>query len=38
VVVGFFQGEAALCYLEGHQQAIVGGSQTEDFLARAQAP
>ena len=38
VVVGFFLGEAALCYLEGHQQAIVGGSQTEDFLARAQAP
>lgn len=38
VVVGFFLGDAALCYLEGHQQAIIGGSQTEDFLARAQAP
>jgi len=38
VVVGFFLGDASLCYLEGHQQAIIGGSQTEDFLARAQAP
>ena len=28
VVVGFFLGDASLCYLEGHQQAIIGGSQT----------
>jgi ABC-type branched-subunit amino acid transport system substrate-binding protein len=38
VVMGNFIGDATLCYVEGHEQAIIGGTQTEDALARAKAP
>jgi ABC-type branched-subunit amino acid transport system substrate-binding protein len=37
-VLGFFLNDAPACYLELHETAIVGGSQTEDLLSRAKAP
>ncbi len=38
VVMGFFLDDAPACYVEGHGQAIIGGTMTEDLLARANAP
>jgi ABC-type branched-subunit amino acid transport system substrate-binding protein len=38
VVMGFFLNDAPACYLELHETAIVGGTQTEDLLSRAKAP
>ncbi len=37
-VVGFFLGDAPACYLETHSTAIIGGTMTDDLLARAGAP
>jgi ABC-type branched-subunit amino acid transport system substrate-binding protein len=37
-VLGFFMGDAPACYLETHQTAILGGTQTPDLLGRAHAP
>jgi hypothetical protein len=37
-VVGYIQGDNALCYLETHQTAVVGGEMTPERLERAQAP
>jgi len=37
-VIGFFTGDNVACYLETHQTAVFGGSQTPQLLDRAQAP
>jgi hypothetical protein len=37
-VLGFFQADAPLCYLEAHQTAVVGGAMTPERLERAAAP
>lgn len=37
-VIGFVYADAALCYLETHQTAMVGGSMTPERLDRAAAP
>jgi ABC-type branched-subunit amino acid transport system substrate-binding protein len=37
-VVGQFQGDAPLCYLEQHGTPVVGGGVTSEYLARAKAP
>lgn len=37
-VLGFFQSDSVLCYVEANETAVVGGSMTEDRLARANAP
>ena len=37
-VIGFVYADAALCYLETHQTAMVGGSMTPERLERAAAP
>lgn len=36
--VGFFLGDAPLCYLEAHKIPIIGGNLTEEYTDRAQAP
>lgn len=36
--IGFFLGDAPLCYLEQHQTPVVGGTITAALLERAQAP
>jgi hypothetical protein len=38
IVMGFFLNDAVLCPLENHQTAVVGGSMSDERLARAQAP
>lgn len=37
-VMGFFFDDAPICYLEAHETPIVGGTITEEYLARANAP
>jgi hypothetical protein len=37
-VVGFFLNDGPLCYLEQHDTAVVGGTMTSEYLARAKAP
>jgi ABC-type branched-subunit amino acid transport system substrate-binding protein len=37
-VIGQFQGDAPLCYVEQHQTPIVGGGVTSEYLKRAEAP
>lgn len=36
--IGFFLGDAVLCTVDTHATAVVGGTQSPDTLARAQAP
>ena len=36
--IGFFLGDAVLCTIEAHATAVVGGTQSPESLARAQAP
>jgi hypothetical protein len=38
VVLGFFQADAVLCYVETNQTAIIGGTMTPDRLQRASVP
>jgi hypothetical protein len=38
VAVGFFLGDAVLCYVDTNQTAVVGGTMTADRLAKAKAP
>jgi hypothetical protein len=38
VVLGFFQADAVLCYVETNQTAIIGGTMTPDRLGRATVP
>jgi len=37
-VMGFFQSDAPLCYVETHDTAVIGGAMTPDRLKRAKAP
>jgi ABC-type branched-subunit amino acid transport system substrate-binding protein len=37
-VIGQFQGDAPLCYIEQHKTPIVGGTITAEYLKRAKAP
>src|SRR5262245_9095267 len=37
-VTGFFLGDAPLCYVEQYTTPVVGGTQSAEELARAQAP
>jgi ABC-type branched-subunit amino acid transport system substrate-binding protein len=37
-VIGQFQGDAPLCYVEQHKTPIVGGTITSEYLKRAKAP
>ena len=37
-VLGFFQADAVLCYLEAHDTAVIGGAMTDERLERAGAP
>lgn len=37
-VIGFFQDDQVLCYLEGHETAVVGGVATQARQDRAAAP
>lgn len=37
-VVGFFNQDAPLCYLEQRRTPIIGGNITREYLARAKAP
>lgn len=37
-VLGFFLGDTVLCPLEVHETAVVGGSMTDERIARAKAP
>lgn len=37
VVIGQFQGDAPICYVEQHETPIVGGAVTAENLARAKA-
>lgn len=37
-VLGFFQADAPLCYVETHKTAVIGGTMTKERLARAAAP
>ncbi|MFM8303155.1 MAG: ABC transporter substrate-binding protein [Actinomycetota bacterium] len=37
-VVGFFQNDTPLCFVEQNGTPVVGGNITTDYLARAQAP
>src|SRR5262245_40868346 len=37
-VIGQFQGDAPLCYVEQHKTPIVGGTITAEYLKRAKAP
>jgi ABC-type branched-subunit amino acid transport system substrate-binding protein len=37
-VMGFFQADAVLCYLETHDTAVIGGAMTDERLERASAP
>jgi ABC-type branched-subunit amino acid transport system substrate-binding protein len=37
-VIGQFQGDAPLCYVEQHNTPIVGGTLTAEYLKRAKAP
>jgi hypothetical protein len=38
VAVGFFLGDAVLCYVDTNQTAVIGGTMTQDRLAKAKAP
>ena len=38
LVMGFFLDDAVSCVVGAHSTAVVGGSQTEELLAQAQAP
>ena len=37
-VIGQFQTDAPLCYVEQHKTPVVGGTITSEYLARAKAP
>ena len=37
-VIGFFLGDAPLCYVAQHDTPVLGGTQTAEFLAQAKAP
>jgi ABC-type branched-subunit amino acid transport system substrate-binding protein len=37
-VLGAFQGDAPLCYVEQHETALVGGTMNDELLGRAAAP
>jgi ABC-type branched-subunit amino acid transport system substrate-binding protein len=37
-VIGQFQGDAPLCYIEQHKTPVVGGTITTEYLKRAKAP
>jgi ABC-type branched-subunit amino acid transport system substrate-binding protein len=38
VAVGFFLGDAVLCYVDTNQTAAIGGNMTAEKLAKAKAP
>ena len=38
VVMGSFVGDAALCYVDTQQTALIGGTMTAESLAKAKAP
>jgi ABC-type branched-subunit amino acid transport system substrate-binding protein len=38
VVLGFFQADAVLCYIETHETAVIGGTMTPDRLQRSTVP
>jgi hypothetical protein len=38
VVLGFFQADAVICPVDTHETAVIGGTMTEERLARAKAP
>jgi hypothetical protein len=38
VAMGYFQGDTVMCLVEGQETAVLGGTMTEERLARAKAP